>query len=73
MSFYKTITKIEIVETFIVICNIITIINYHRKHEWFQKDLPVYLFPSPVDQDTSVVDPDAIHEVCEVRNYYINS
>ncbi|XP_021967995.1 5'-AMP-activated protein kinase catalytic subunit alpha-2 isoform X2 [Folsomia candida] len=36
-----------------------------KKHDWFQKDLPVYLFPSPVDQDTSVIDPDAVHEVCE--------
>ena len=37
-----------------------------RKHEWFQKDLPAYLFPSPVEQDTSVIDTDAVSEVCEV-------
>ncbi|CAL8149388.1 unnamed protein product [Orchesella dallaii] len=36
-----------------------------KKHEWFQKDLPGYLFPSPVDQDTSVIDPGAVNEVCE--------
>lgn len=36
-----------------------------KKHEWFQKDCPAYLFPSPVDQDSSVIDIDAIREVCE--------
>uniref|UniRef100_A0A224XM52 non-specific serine/threonine protein kinase n=1 Tax=Panstrongylus lignarius TaxID=156445 RepID=A0A224XM52_9HEMI len=36
-----------------------------KKHEWFQKDLPAYLFPSPVEQDSSVIDTDAVHEVCE--------
>lgn len=38
-----------------------------RKHEWFVKELPAYLFPSPVEQDTSVIDTDAVAEVCEVR------
>lgn len=38
-----------------------------RKHDWFAKDLPAYLFPSPVEQDTSVIDTDAVSEVCEVR------
>jgi 5'-AMP-activated protein kinase catalytic alpha subunit len=37
-----------------------------RKHEWFQRDLPAYLFPSPVEQDSSVIDTDAVNEVCEV-------
>jgi len=36
-----------------------------KKHEWFQKELPAYLFPSPVEQDTSVIDTDAVSEVCE--------
>ncbi|CAK1590467.1 unnamed protein product [Parnassius mnemosyne] len=36
-----------------------------KKHEWFQKDLPEYLFPSPVEQDSSVIDTEAITEVCE--------
>lgn len=36
-----------------------------KKHEWFQKDCPAYLFPSPVEQDSSVIDIDAIREVCE--------
>ncbi|KAK3090223.1 hypothetical protein FSP39_010184 [Pinctada imbricata] len=36
-----------------------------RDHEWFQKDLPVYLFPSPNDQDASIVDMEAIRDVCD--------
>ncbi|XP_066996754.1 5'-AMP-activated protein kinase catalytic subunit alpha-2 isoform X1 [Anabrus simplex] len=36
-----------------------------KKHEWFQKELPAYLFPSPVEQDASVIDTDAVSEVCE--------
>lgn len=36
-----------------------------KKHEWFQKDCPAYLFPSPVEQDASVIDTDAVFEVCE--------
>lgn len=36
-----------------------------KKHEWFQKDLPAYLFPSPAEQDASVIDTDAVAEVCE--------
>lgn len=36
-----------------------------KKHEWFQKDLPAYLFPSPVEQDSSVIDIGAVSEVCE--------
>ncbi|XP_037775905.1 5'-AMP-activated protein kinase catalytic subunit alpha-2-like isoform X1 [Penaeus monodon] len=36
-----------------------------KKHEWFQKDLPAYLFPPPHDHDSSVVDQDAITEVCD--------
>lgn len=36
-----------------------------KKHEWFQQDLPSYLFPSPVEQDSSVIDIDAVNEVCE--------
>ncbi|XP_076680984.1 AMP-activated protein kinase alpha subunit isoform X2 [Andrena cerasifolii] len=39
-----------------------------KKHEWFQKDLPTYLFPSPVEQDSSVIDIDAVNEVCEKFN-----
>ena len=37
-----------------------------REHEWFKKDLPNYLFPSPNDQDASIVDLEVIREICEV-------
>ncbi|XP_062581535.1 5'-AMP-activated protein kinase catalytic subunit alpha-2-like isoform X10 [Saccostrea cucullata] len=36
-----------------------------REHDWFQKDLPSYLFPSPQDQDASIVEMDVIREICE--------
>lgn len=36
-----------------------------KKHDWFQKDLPAYLFPSPVEQDSSIIDTGAVSEVCE--------
>ncbi|XP_028036600.1 5'-AMP-activated protein kinase catalytic subunit alpha-2 [Bombyx mandarina] len=36
-----------------------------KKHDWFLKDLPEYLFPSPVEQDSSVIDTEAIAEVCD--------
>ncbi|KAK4296747.1 hypothetical protein Pmani_030786 [Petrolisthes manimaculis] len=36
-----------------------------KKHEWFQKDLPAYLFPPPYDHDNSVIDQETIAEVCE--------
>ncbi|XP_059049866.1 5'-AMP-activated protein kinase catalytic subunit alpha-2 [Achroia grisella] len=36
-----------------------------KKHDWFQKELPGYLFPSPVEQDSSVIDTEAISEVCD--------
>lgn len=36
-----------------------------KKHEWFQKECPAYLFPSPVEQDSSVIDTDAVTEVCD--------
>lgn len=39
-----------------------------KKHEWFQKELPAYLFPSPVEHDSSVIDTKAVEEVCEKFN-----
>ncbi|XP_077290028.1 AMP-activated protein kinase alpha subunit isoform X2 [Arctopsyche grandis] len=36
-----------------------------KKHEWFQKDLSEYLFPSPIEQDSSIIDTSAILEVCD--------
>ncbi|XP_034828041.1 5'-AMP-activated protein kinase catalytic subunit alpha-2 isoform X1 [Maniola hyperantus] len=48
-----------------------------KKHEWFQKDLPRYLFPSPVEQvDSSVIDTEAIAEVCDkfgVREHEVHN
>ncbi|XP_070563825.1 5'-AMP-activated protein kinase catalytic subunit alpha-2-like [Ptychodera flava] len=38
-----------------------------REHEWFSKELPVYLFPQD-DYDDSFIDGDAIKEVCEKFN-----
>lgn len=38
-----------------------------KKHEWFQKDCPAYLFPSPVEQDSSVIDIDAVREVFQKK------
>uniref|UniRef100_A0A1B0ALR7 non-specific serine/threonine protein kinase n=3 Tax=Glossina TaxID=7393 RepID=A0A1B0ALR7_9MUSC len=36
-----------------------------KKHEWFQKDLPSYLFPSSIEQDSNVIDTYAVAEVCQ--------
>ncbi|XP_055380353.1 5'-AMP-activated protein kinase catalytic subunit alpha-2 [Condylostylus longicornis] len=36
-----------------------------KKHEWFQKDLPSYLFPSSIEQDSNVIDTYAVSEVCD--------
>ena len=36
-----------------------------REHDWFKVDLPEYLFPTASDVDASVVDTDAIREVCD--------
>lgn len=35
-----------------------------KKHDWFQHELPTYLFPSPVEQDSNVIDTTAVAEVC---------
>lgn len=35
-----------------------------KKHDWFQKELPTYLFPSPVEQDSNVIDTQAVTDVC---------
>ncbi|XP_074640983.1 5'-AMP-activated protein kinase catalytic subunit alpha-2-like isoform X2 [Tubulanus polymorphus] len=36
-----------------------------KEHEWFKVELEDYLFPSPNDQDASIIDRDAVAEVCE--------
>ena len=49
---------------------IILIFVLCREHEWFKVELPEYLFPKD-DFDSSIVDQDAIKEVCEVRDVFI--
>lgn len=36
-----------------------------KKHEWFQIELPTYLFPSFVECDSNVIDTFAVSEVCD--------
>ncbi|XP_051501584.1 5'-AMP-activated protein kinase catalytic subunit alpha-2 isoform X1 [Myxocyprinus asiaticus] len=36
-----------------------------REHEWFKQDLSGYLFPEDPSYDTTVVDEEAVREVCE--------
>ncbi|MEQ2197063.1 protein kinase, AMP-activated, alpha 2 catalytic subunit [Xenoophorus captivus] len=36
-----------------------------REHEWFKQDLPGYLFPEDPSYDATVLDEEAIREVCE--------
>ncbi|XP_034386208.1 5'-AMP-activated protein kinase catalytic subunit alpha-2 isoform X3 [Cyclopterus lumpus] len=36
-----------------------------REHEWFKQDLPGYLFPEDLSCDASVLDEEAVREVCE--------
>ncbi len=36
-----------------------------RTHEWFQKDLPPYLFPPVNESEASIVDIDAVRVVAE--------
>ncbi|CAF96035.1 unnamed protein product [Tetraodon nigroviridis] len=36
-----------------------------REHEWFKRDLPGYLFPEDPSYDATVVDEEAVREVCE--------
>ena len=37
-----------------------------REHDWFKIDLPEYLFPPENDLNASIIDPEAVREVCEV-------
>lgn len=36
-----------------------------KKHDWFQVELPSYLFPSNIEQDSNVIDIYAVQEVCD--------
>lgn len=48
-------------EKLIYLCDL----NLSREHEWFKQDLPGYLFPEDPSYDATVVDEDAVREVCE--------
>jgi len=39
-----------------------------RKHAWFIIDLPNYLFPQERDEDASIIDKEAVYEVCRACN-----
>uniref|UniRef100_A0AC35UC10 Non-specific serine/threonine protein kinase n=1 Tax=Rhabditophanes sp. KR3021 TaxID=114890 RepID=A0AC35UC10_9BILA len=39
-------------------------INDILNHEWFKKDLPAYLFPPINESEASIIDIDAVREVC---------
>lgn len=36
-----------------------------KKHDWFQRDLPNYLFPSSIENDSNICDTMAVAEVCQ--------
>ena len=37
-----------------------------KEHEWFNVNLPDYLFPKPNQENLSIIDIDAVLEICEV-------
>lgn len=41
------------------------ILSSVREHEWFKQDLPGYLFPEDPSYDATVLDEEAVREVCE--------
>lgn len=45
--------------------NWVIILSSVREHEWFKQDLPGYLFPEDPSYDTTVLDEEAVREVCE--------
>ncbi|CAK9302482.1 unnamed protein product [Gordionus sp. m RMFG-2023] len=36
-----------------------------KQHTWFKKDLPAYLFPPASDQESCLIDKEAVNEICE--------
>lgn len=44
-----------------------------REDDWFMIDLPEYLFPRDGDVDASIVDMEAIREVCEVGSLQVEN
>ena len=49
----------------------ISIALFYRELDWFNQDLPEYLFPEPTENDTSIIDMETIRDVCEVRFSFI--
>lgn len=45
--------------------SLFSILTSVREHEWFKRDLPGYLFPEDPSYDATVVDEEAVREVCE--------
>ena len=43
-----------------------------HKHEWFQKDLPTYLFPER-DVDVAMMDQETVGVVCEVSHFGVST
>nr|CAH8870726.1 unnamed protein product [Trichobilharzia regenti] len=39
-----------------------------RRHPWFSVDLPSHLFPQERDEDASIIDKEAVYEVCQACN-----
>nr|CDS33501.1 long chain fatty acid coenzyme A ligase 5 [Hymenolepis microstoma] len=39
-----------------------------RRHPWFVIDLPSHLFPQERDEDASIIDKEAVYEVCQACN-----
>ncbi|KAA3677245.1 5'-AMP-activated protein kinase, catalytic alpha subunit [Paragonimus westermani] len=39
-----------------------------RRHPWFVVDLPSQLFPQERDEDASIIDKEAVYEVCQACN-----
>ncbi|OON14241.1 kinase domain protein, partial [Opisthorchis viverrini] len=39
-----------------------------RRHPWFVVDLPNHLFPQERDEDASIIDKEAVYEVCQACN-----
>lgn len=39
-----------------------------RRHPWFTVDLPAHLFPQERDEDASIIDKEAVYEVCQACN-----
>lgn len=53
------------VHIYIYVCIEILTLLSASEHDWFKQDLPGYLFPEDPSYDATVLDEEAIKEVCE--------